>query len=920
MRRALAVLAGLALLSMLFVAPPVTAQAQAQRGPRIVQGDDTDAPAFVTGLDEPALKGKPAELALAHLSANRSLYEIDAPAADLDVISVDRDEEHSTVRFQQLHNGVEVFGAHYLVHFDERGAGREVTAVNGDFFTDLNTSVEPRISESAARGLALARLRGVEVDGVDSHGLVVLPDGGGVTAFHFTLWGHGPKGPVKQQVFISAQTGAQALSFNDLHQADPVTGSGVRVVLGDEVPLSLFESDTGDFEMRGFLDPNPDPPPDPPANPVEITTHDAEGKDGLAFTPRSRNVVKHDMDHFDGKFTDIGAVDAHWGTEQVFEFYKALGRNSIDDKGGKIISVVNAGDAGGSPMYNAFWDGTKMVYGNPEPADEADSEVYPFSADLDIVAHELTHGVIDHSADLVYLNQSGAMNEAYADYFGNAVDVTVSGTPMDDLEAGYIAEDLCRVPEPANWDCPLRDLNDGRDVEDYRFYLVDFDNGGVHVNSTIFSGALWDIREQLEPEVADQIMYRALTKFGNPLDDFFIGRLAVLEAADELNENGDIVLTPDQRQLIVDAFETRGIVLGWDDGSGASDARTLIEDVGPLGLYSIEYGALSAPSVSGSRYVVSNYTDKETMFEKAQEIVVGNVSGSGTPTKVNNSGADILFDELPDISGEEVVWARGIDAGGGEVTFDVVKRALGGGMRTIVRTSSFEWFPSIDGNLVAWESWNGTQTDIWARRIGKLPKRITNSGADEFYPQVAGNKIAWRNGAANRIGIKDFKTRKKTIIKHSNSNAYLGPPALNDTHVFWFQDANNDGTGAIMRAKNNGKRKKALVKESSGIAPVYDGIALEPPRVSANNSYLVYVDEYGFTVPDYDPEHVGRDVWHLPVTGGSPQLVTCNRGDQGYASIGKGRRAVWLDGSLGRTDLMTRARPPDACRPGVVRD
>jgi bacillolysin len=505
------------------------------------------------------------------------------------------------------------------------------------------------------------------------------------------------------------------------------------------------------------------------------------------------------------------------------------------------------------------------------------------------------------------------MNEAYADYFGNAVDVTFSGTSMDDPEAGYIAENLCRVPEPDKWACPLRDMNDGRDVDDYGFYLVDYDNGGVHLNSTIFSGALWDIREELDPALADELVYKALMS-STPLQDFFEGRLAVEAAALTMD------LTPVERAEVSKAFESRGITDVWDDSPGESDSKSLMEDVAPLGFTSNAYGTLTTPSISGSRYVVSNYADKETMFEEAQAIVVGNVSGSGTPEKVNNSGADILFDELPDISGEEVVWARGNDVGGGNVNFDVVKRKLGGGMRTIRATSDLEWFPSIDGNLVAWESWNGTQTDIWARRIGKLPKRITNSAGDEFYPQVAGTKIAWRNGPANRIGIRDFKTGSRTTIKHSNPNAYLGPPALNATHVFWFQDANNDGTGAIMRAKHNGKGKKALVKESSEIAPVYKGITLEPPRISANDSYLVYVDEYGFTDPDYDLEHVGRDVWHLPVTGGNPLLFTCNRGDQGYASIGNRQRAVWLDGSLGRTNLMTKARPPDGCRQAQVRD
>jgi Zn-dependent metalloprotease len=902
MRRALTILGVLSLLTTGLAAGPATAQKRAQQAVRIVQDDDTDAPAFVTGLDEPALEGRPAELALAHLSANSSLYEIDAPAADLDVISVERSDDYSTVRFQQLYNGVEVFGAHYLVHFDERGAGLAVTAVNGDFFTDLNTSVEARISESSARKIALARLRGVEVEGVDSHGIVVLPDGGGVTAFHFTLWGHGLKGPVKQQVFISAQTGAQVLSFNDLHHAGPVTGSGVRVAISDEVPLSLFETATGKFEMRGSLDPNPDPPPDPPADPVEIITHDAKGTDGFHFVPRPGSVIKHVVDHFDGEFTDIGAVDAHWGTEQVFEFYKALGRNSIDGDGGKIVSVVNAGDVGGTPMYNAFWDGSRMVYGNPEPNPDT-REVNPFSADLDVVAHELTHGVIDHSADLVYLNQSGAMNEAYADYFGNAVDVTISGTPMDDPEAGFIAEDLCRVPEPANWDCPLRELNDGRDVEDYGFYLVDFDNGGVHVNSTIFSGALWDIREGLAPAFADQIMYRALTEWSTPLDDFVDGRNAVVEAAAELGA------TSDQLVLITEAFDSREIIDGWDDAPGESDSKSLLEDVSPLGFYN------AAPQVSGARYVVGTYGDKKLVFEEPQDIVVGNASGTGVPVKVNNDGEpEVLYDELPDISGEQVVWARGIDAGGGEVTFDVVRAKLGGEVRTITDTPAFEWFPSIDGSLIAWERFSGGATDIWARRIGRLPKRITSGGGDELFPQVSGSKIAWWDNRADRIGIKDFKTGEKTIIKHSNPDAFLGPPALNDTHIFWFQDVDNDGFGSIMRAKRNGKGKKALVKEADeDIAPFYEGITSEPPRISANDRFLVYAEEYGYDRAS-DPENIGRDVWHMPVTGGTPRVVSCNRGDQGYPSIGNGQRAVWLDGSLGRTDLMTRAEPPTTCQ------
>ncbi|MGH2698218.1 MAG: M4 family metallopeptidase, partial [Actinomycetota bacterium] len=522
------------------------------------------------------------------------------------------------------------------------------------------------------------------------------------------------------------------------------------------------------------------------------------------------------------------------------------------------------------------------------------------------------HGVIDHTpgGGLVYLSQSGAMNEAYADYFGNAVDVTVSGTAMDVPEAGYIAEDLCRVDDPAKWECPLRDLNDDTTTDDYGFYLVDYDNGGVHLNSTVFSGALWDIRQGLgDPAFADQIMYRALTEWSTPLDDFVDGRNAILGSAEQLDA------TPEQLEVINEAFDEKNIVEGWDDQPDTSDAKSLIEDIVPLGFYH------GAPQVSGSRFVVGNYTDKERIFEEPQDIVVGNVSGAGNLIQVNNAGSGVLYEEQPDISGKQIVWARGRIVGN-RLGFDVLNRKLGGGQRTIAATSSFEWFPSIAGNLVAWERLDKA-TNIWARRIGKLPKRITRGQGDELYPEVAGRKIAWwdlgKGFRAPRIGIKDFKTGAGTTIKHADPKAYLGPPALNDTHIFWFQDANGDGTGAIMRAKHNGKRKKALIRESHEVAPFYDGITPEPPHISANNKFLVYTDEYGFTDPEYERKHVGRDVWLISVGGGAPRLVTCNRGDQAYASIGNRQRTVWLDGSLGRTDLMTRKKARLACRPGDAR-
>lgn len=88
--------------------------------------------------------------------------------------------------------------------------------------------------------------------------------------------------------------------------------------------------------------------------------------------------------------------------------------------------------------------------------------------------------------------------------------------------------------------------------------------------------------------------------------------------------------------------------------------------------------------------------------------------------------------------------------------------------------------------------------------------------------------------------------------------------------------------------------------------------------MSGNDSFVAYSDEYGYLARIADPggfpaSETGRDVWLISSSGGDPKRVTCNRGDQAYPAIGKGRRVVWMDSALGRTDLVTRPSPPNAC-------
>ena len=114
------------------------------------------------------------------------------------------------------------------------------------------------------------------------------------------------------------------------------------------------------------------------------------------------------------------------------------------------------------PPNEAYWDGYQMVYG------AGDAEYKPFAADLDVEGHEMTHGVVEHTAGLLYVGQHGALNEAFADYFGNAIDVDATGTPLSDPKASLLGEDLCYAAQPTA--CALRDLDDGTTTDNFAGY------------------------------------------------------------------------------------------------------------------------------------------------------------------------------------------------------------------------------------------------------------------------------------------------------------------------------------------------------------------------------------------------------------------------------------------------------------------
>jgi Zn-dependent metalloprotease len=177
---------------------------------------------------------------------------------------------------------------------------------------------------------------------------------------------------------------------------------------------------------------------------------------------------------------DVDTAFEHAGDTWDY-FWITHGRDSFDDAGATLVSSVDYCPAGGPcPYPNAFWNGSQMVYGDGYPAAD------------DVAAHEITHAVIEHTADFFYYMQSGALSESYADAFGEAVDL-INGSGNDDTAMRWLLGEDRPCGDSTPGACASRSMmdpnlfGDPASMNDWRFTCEDpgDDGGGLHSNSGV---------------------------------------------------------------------------------------------------------------------------------------------------------------------------------------------------------------------------------------------------------------------------------------------------------------------------------------------------------------------------------------------------------------------------------------------------
>jgi Zn-dependent metalloprotease len=186
----------------------------------------------------------------------------------------------------------------------------------------------------------------------------------------------------------------------------------------------------------------------------------------------------------------------------TLEFYQdVLGRDSIDNQGLNLDANVNFGTG----YDNAFWDGTRMVFGNGD-----DSIFIDFTNDVDVPGHELTHGVTQYTAGLQYTDQPGALNEATSDIMGACIDARVNGKDEGTFN-WLIGEDVVGPNFFGNAIRSMKYPGSAYDGDPQPMTMSGYVVGGdPHVNSGIINRWFYLMASDLGMEAAALIWYQTL--------------------------------------------------------------------------------------------------------------------------------------------------------------------------------------------------------------------------------------------------------------------------------------------------------------------------------------------------------------------------------------------------------------------------
>jgi len=518
--------------------------------------NENDGQVFLSGkLSDEEVPGESS--ATKFLEENKELFGIDSVKEELKVVEVKKDDIGDTfVKFAQVIDGTEVDNSLMNVHYDEKGV---IVSVNGNLeeskeITTLGSNV---ISQEDAIEIAKSQFKYKTLKKTPkAEKVIITEDGVNYEVYKINIFFMEPT-IGSYNVFVEVNSGKVIKTENKIRYNTPVTGSGIDV-LGKTRELKLNQVD-GQYQMLDLTNDATE----------AIVTYDM--RNGAEYGYLVSNNTK-DFTTEEHK----SPVSAHYNAEKVIDFYKRLfNRNSLDNNGMAIESFTHHK----YNYNNAFWAEDMMVYGDGDGV-----EFTYLSGDLDVVGHEMTHGLVEYTAGLVYEYQSGALDESMADVFGvlissyNKYNVANGGNWTFDPADWVIGDDIYT---PSIQGDALRSLADPTlygqpaHMEAYNDLPKTKDGGGVHINSGIPNKAAYNIASSIGMENTARIYYRALTEYMHPDTNFEQATYCLVQAATDLFEKDSNEVT-----AIKNSFASVGVEYKGQKPviSGATDKNVTVGD------------------------------------------------------------------------------------------------------------------------------------------------------------------------------------------------------------------------------------------------------------------------------------------------------------------------------------------------------
>lgn len=476
-----------------------------------------------------ATPGEPQAIAHSFLVENKALFNLSTPESDLRLKDTSTDARGNRhIRFQQMYRNLPVFGYEVVVHLDNTNS---VKGFNGRTIGDFNLSERSRITVAQARRTILGdSADNHELPGQEPVLLVLVREGTPHLCWHMVVAGadaglDGSEVSAEWAYFIDAHSGEIVWRYNALPTHTRTTGAGSGKYSGSVTVNTIHNHTTAKYELEDQW----------VTTGARIRTHDANG----GYPPAT---LSEDGNNNWSAAAQGPDVDCHYYSRIVFDYWLAAhGRNSYDNAGADMEIYANCGNN----WNNASWSPSQQLVkiGN---GDGVDKDSY---CTLDIVAHEWTHAVTEHTAGLVYANESGALNESISDVFAAIIDGNWLQGEDNFLKTTAPAERNLADPtnggqyDPAD---PITSVLDGHqpDHMDDK-YTGGVDNGGVHINSGIMNKAAYLISvggthrgiamcAPLGNDALGELYYQALQAHLTPSSDFEDMRDALLDSLDDL--------------------------------------------------------------------------------------------------------------------------------------------------------------------------------------------------------------------------------------------------------------------------------------------------------------------------------------------------------------------------------------------------